>query len=140
MRRLTDIRYAALSFGLMSICYAFVPLMDMEDSSLFARVLHLSGMENYWIAVMLVIGAGLVIGSIFQARRILLLSESVGIFLFAGLFAMFRQHAAWTPVVIYLPVVSLVLYLILVKEVLVGLRRHQCRQRCLGVGISDLRA
>ena len=63
-RRLTDIRTSSLMLGLIALQWSIIPLHDVNDRTLFSKVLAESGHETIWMASMMTIGLMLAISSV----------------------------------------------------------------------------
>ena len=122
LRRFIDIRSTALLLGWLQFSWALIPLIDYNDRSLFAKTLGASSFENAWVSVCLTLGFFMMLSSVIKWRRMLLWTEALSCFAWAAAFAPFLERQIITPVTMSMPAFSIVCLLILVREVIVGVR------------------
>ena len=144
-RRITDIRVSALMIGMTAILWAYVPLADYSDRTLFAKVLLESETENWWIATLLTVGMLLVYGSLIKNRSALFLGESLGAITFMAMWIMFVPEASVAPMVLTMPMYSVLCLCLLAREVVFGCRSSELKEKLIIQGrhefrgISDMR-
>lgn len=141
LRNFVDVRICAFIIGGIQFAWACIPIFDVKDLSLFARILGSSKYETAWLVVGMLLGAGMLVGSVFKLRWILLTSTKLSVLsLLAGL-APFIQNGIWTPVTLSLPFLAFGALVLAAREVILGVE-FKCRppQRRSGdrVGYSSL--
>lgn len=140
-RRLTDIRTTPLLIGVLALIYSTVPIADESNRTLFSKVLEESGRENWWMAMLIVMGSLLSYGAVIKSRKALFLGEAIGVFVWIGMWILFSGEAGSSPVVLSFAVFALSLALCMWREVTFGCRvmgYKEARQQI--TGISDLRS
>jgi len=129
--------------GLIALQWSIIPLHDVNDRTLFSKVLSESGHEYLWMSSMMAVGLMLAISSVVKWRNMLMLSEGLSVILWLGLFALFAPEASYAPVVKSFPVFSVCMFLCLLREVVFGARVIGYREAADGIreirGVSDMR-
>lgn len=138
-RHALDIRIAAFAFGWIMIEWGLIPMHDLEDVSLFARIIGRSPLELWWSASWLTFGFLLCVSAVTKWRNMLLFCLAMSAVLWLSLYFSFRMEGAMTPVIRASLAVGLALLAIFVREVVAGAMFRKATREAVGSeGIGGL--